>query len=73
MAFTPIRTTVTVNGQHNFLMCIGYNEHVTNGETWTATEYAVEPVRDSGSSAVISRKPRSWRGCSFKPRIPATT
>ncbi len=33
--------SVTVNGQPDFLMCIGYNEHVTNGETWTATKYSV--------------------------------
>jgi PEP-CTERM motif len=32
----------TVNGQPNFLlMCIGYSEHITNGETWTATVYSV--------------------------------
>lgn len=32
----------TVNGQNQWLMCIGYNEHVTNGETWTATVYTVD-------------------------------
>ncbi len=32
---------LTVNGQNSFLMCISYNEHITNGETWTATVYSV--------------------------------
>ena len=32
----------TVNGNPDFLMCISYNEHITNGETWQATVYSVD-------------------------------
>ena len=32
---------VTVNGRPNELMCIGYNEHVTGGESWQASTYSV--------------------------------
>jgi len=32
---------MTVNGQPTELMCIGYNEHVTGGESWQATPYSV--------------------------------
>jgi PEP-CTERM motif len=32
----------TVNGTTpEFLMCIGYNEHITGGETWQATEMTI--------------------------------
>ncbi|MGA9567467.1 MAG: PEP-CTERM sorting domain-containing protein [Candidatus Korobacteraceae bacterium] len=32
---------MTVNGQPAELMCIGFNEHVTGGESWQATPYSV--------------------------------
>jgi hypothetical protein len=32
---------VSVNGSPDSLMCIGYNEHVTAGETWQATEMTI--------------------------------
>jgi hypothetical protein len=32
----------TVNGTPFEAMCISYNEHITNGETWKATEYTVD-------------------------------
>ena len=32
---------LTVDGNPDSLMCIGYNEHVTNGETWQAMTYSV--------------------------------
>jgi hypothetical protein len=32
----------TVNGVPFSAMCISYNEHITNGETWTATYYTVD-------------------------------
>ncbi len=32
---------LTVNGQHEWLMCIGYNEHIINGETWQANVVSV--------------------------------
>lgn len=32
---------MTVNGQSTELMCIGYNEHVTGGESWQASTYSV--------------------------------
>ncbi len=33
---------LTVNGQDQWLMCISYNEHITNSESWTATVYTVQ-------------------------------
>jgi len=32
---------MTVNGHPTELMCIGYNEHVTGGESWQASTYSV--------------------------------
>ena len=32
----------TVNGSPFNAMCIGYNEHITNGETWQANVYTVD-------------------------------
>ena len=31
----------TVNGSPDSLMCIGFTEHVTGGETWQATEMTI--------------------------------
>jgi hypothetical protein len=33
---------LTVNGSPASLMCIGYNEHITNGETWQADVMSVD-------------------------------
>jgi hypothetical protein len=32
----------TENGNSFFAMCISFNEHITNGETWKATVYTVD-------------------------------
>lgn len=36
----------TVNGSPESLMCIGYNEHITGGETWDATRMTVPEYAD---------------------------
>ncbi len=33
---------VTVQGVSTSLMCVSYNEHITNGETWLANGYTVD-------------------------------
>ena len=37
---------VSVDGQSQLLMCIGYNEHITNGETWQATVESITGLQD---------------------------
>ncbi len=36
----------TVNGQSQWLMCVSYNEHITNGETWQATVESIVGTQD---------------------------
>ena len=37
---------VSVNGQSQSLMCVSFNEHVTNGETWQATVESIVGAHD---------------------------
>lgn len=37
---------LNVNGQEQWLMCVSYNEHVTNGETWQATVESIVGTHD---------------------------
>jgi hypothetical protein len=37
---------VSVDGQNQLLMCVSYNEHIVNGETWQATVESIAGAHD---------------------------
>lgn len=37
---------VSVDGQNQLLMCVGYNEHIVDGETWQATVESIVSTHD---------------------------
>jgi hypothetical protein len=37
---------VSVDGQNQSLMCVGYNEHIVDGETWQATVESIVSTQD---------------------------